>query len=72
MCEFVENVRRLLEPAFGIGVSKIHDIVVNRQHLFNCPQVDDIMSHYVHKVQTPYSDHVVHEDEVLLRGVLLG
>ena len=67
VCEFKENSRGLIETVFGIGVAKGHDIVGCHQHFFNLPQVDYIMSQSYQKVQPPRAQHVVCEDEVLLR-----
>ena len=67
MCEFVENVRGVLDTAFVISVSKIHYVVVNHQHLFNYPRVNDTISHSSQKVQPPCSENVVRGGEVLLR-----
>ena len=69
MCEFVENIRDILEPEFVIGVSKVHDVVGHQQNLFHFPQADDTMSQSVHKVQPPCDKHVAREDEVTIREV---
>ena len=66
MCEFAENIRGLLDPDFGIGVAKGHDVVDHFQNLFNCPRADDIMSQYIKKLQPPRNELVVREDKVLL------
>ena len=42
VCEFVDNIRWMIEPEFGIGVSKVFDIVGHPQALLNCPWEDDI------------------------------
>ena len=57
----------LLEPEFGIGVANGHDVVGRQQYLFNCPQNDDILYQSIQRVQPPCTDHVVREDEVILR-----
>ena len=63
---FLENFRRLLDPEFGIGVSKGHYVVVYH-HLLDYTQVDGIMSQFVHKLQPPRAEHVVCEDELFIR-----
>ena len=42
MCEFVENVGRILEPLFGIGVAKGHGIFGHSQNLLNLPWEDEM------------------------------
>ena len=69
MCEFVENVRGVVDPSFGIIVSKGNDIVSHHHHLFNCSWVDDIIPQSVQKVQPPHAEHVVREDEVFHKEV---
>ena len=44
MYNFAENLRRILEPALGIGVSRVHNFVGHHQNLFNFPLADDIVS----------------------------
>ena len=67
MCEFVDDSRVLIEPAFDIGVSKGNDIFSCHWNLFNCLWSDYIMSQSIQKVQPPRDDHVVRVDEVFLR-----
>ena len=67
MCEFVENVRGVLEPEFGIGLFKGNGVVGNHQYLFNCPGADDIIYQSVMKLQPPRADHVLIEDDFILR-----
>ena len=67
MCNFAEKFRGVLDPEIGIVLAKVHDVVGNHQHLFNFPQVDDVMSHSVQKMKPPCTDNVVHEDAVLFR-----
>ena len=69
MSEFVENVRRILEAAFGIVLSKNYEIVGYHQNLFNFPQADDIMPLSVQNLQPPHAEHVVREDKVILKEV---
>ena len=69
MCEFVEYFGGILEPEFGIGVSKGRAIFGHHQHLFNCPWLDYIMSQSIQKGQPPCNEHVVCEDEVFIRKV---
>ena len=57
-----------LEPALGIGVAKYHDVIVHHQQLLDWTREDDVMSQSIQKVQPPCVEHVVCEDEVLLRG----
>ena len=69
MCEFVENVRRILEAAFGIVLSKNYEIVGYHHNLFNFSQADDIMPLSVQNSQPPHAEHVVREDKVILKEV---
>ena len=69
MCDIVENVRGILESEFGIGVGKGNDVVGNQLHLLNCPRAYAIMYQSIQKVQPTRTNHVVCEDEVLLREV---
>ena len=66
LCVLVENGKRLIETEFGIGISKGCNIFGSFHHLFNFPWVDDKMSQSVQKVQPPYTEHVVHDDEFFL------
>ena len=50
-----------------IGVSKVNDVVGNHQNLFNRPRVYNAISKSVQKVQPPCAEHVVSDNEVLLR-----
>ena len=67
MWNIAENVRGILEPALGIGVAKIHDVVGYQQKIFNFPQTDGVVSQSVQKVKPPYTDNVMHKDVVILR-----
>ena len=67
MCDFVENVWGLLELSFGIGVSKVHEIVGHRHHLFNCTWADFVIYRSVQKAKQPCAEHVLHDYGVLLR-----
>ena len=67
MCEFVENIRGLIELEFGIGATKGQDVVIHHQHLFKFSRADDIMPQSSQKVQPPCAENVVSADEVLLR-----
>ena len=69
VCEFVENVRGVLYPAFGIYVAKGRGIVDHCQKFFNFPLAGYIMPQSFQKVQPPRSEHRVHEDEVFLKEV---
>ena len=40
--QFLENVRRLLDPALVIGVP-YRDVVGNHYNLFNFPKADDVV-----------------------------
>ena len=67
MCEFVDDDRGVIEPAFVIGISKGRDIIRYNQHFFNFPWDYEIIYQSIQKVQPPCADHVVREDEVFLR-----
>ena len=56
-----------LETSFGIGVAKGGDILCRHQHLFSCPQADEIIPQSSQKVQPSCADNVVQEYEVLIR-----
>ena len=65
--QFSENIRGIIDPAFGIDVSKGLDVVDNQQNLLNQPRADDIMYQSIQKVQPPHAEQVLHEDEGFLR-----
>ena len=67
MCDFIENIRGIIEPLFELYEAKGHAVVVHHQHFFNFPWVDDIMYESIWKVQPPHAQRVVHESGVILR-----
>ena len=67
MLNFAENARVVIDPYLGIGVAKGHDVANHHHNLFISPREDDIMSQSAQKVQPPYDEHAMHDDEVLLK-----
>ena len=55
------------DPELSIDVATFNDIVGRHHNLFNFPWKDSILSQSVHKVKPPCDEHVLCEDEVLLR-----
>ena len=66
VCDCIEYVGGPLEPEFGVGAAKGHDVVGHNHNLLNRPWTDDIIFQTRQKVQPPLSDHVLHEYEVFL------
>ena len=67
MCNFAENVRGHLETTLCIGVAYGHDVVGHHHNPCNFYWEYDIVSYSIQKVQPPWAEHVVDEDEILLR-----
>ena len=57
----------VLEPTFGISVSKVHDVIGGFHHFFDCSWAYTIISLPIYKVQPPHAEHVVRKDDVFIK-----
>ena len=44
-----------------------HDVVVHHQNMCNCTRVDDLVLQYAHKVKPQCNEHLVREENIILR-----